>query len=206
MPADQPPDSAQRDPDWWEARYLSGDLPWDTGITPPEVVQLVASGMVKAGWALDLGCGSGVTSRFLAANGFRTIGLDLSLAALRRGAARAAAEGLSCAFLRASVADLAFLQVDVTLAVDVGCFHSLSAHARQTYIHSLADRVVRGGYYLLYGFVCASPAGEDGDGPCLACLPTSPPLLPGLSCARRRTEATGAVLRHGSSCSAPKLV
>jgi hypothetical protein len=58
-------------PEWWNARYLSADAPWDTGIVPPEVVALVKSGEPQPGWALDLGCGSGVTSRYLAECGFR---------------------------------------------------------------------------------------------------------------------------------------
>ena len=26
---------------WWEDRYRGGDIPWDTGVVPPEVVSLV---------------------------------------------------------------------------------------------------------------------------------------------------------------------
>jgi SAM-dependent methyltransferase len=161
---------SQRDPQWWDARYLSGDIPWDTGVTPPEVVALVGSGKVESGWALDLGCGSGITSRFLAANGFRVIGLDLSLFALRRGMRQAVALGLPCSFVRASVADLAFLRITATLAVDVGCFHSLPAPARQTYVRSLAEHLAPGGYYLLYTFVSSSPSEADGStaGPVLS--------------------------------------
>jgi SAM-dependent methyltransferase len=153
-------DLSRRDPDWWEARYASGDIPWDTGITPPEVVALVESEKVAKGWALHLGCGSGLTSRYLAGNGFRVVGLDLSLHALRRGVQQAAAERLACHFLRASVADLTFLRVEATLAVDVGCFHSLPPAARQSYIRSLAEHIVPGGCYLLYTFVVRSPTGE----------------------------------------------
>jgi SAM-dependent methyltransferase len=151
-----PTEEDRRNPAWWEARYLSGDAPWNTGITPPEVVGLIESGSVAKGWALDLGCGSGVTSRYLAQNGFRVIGLDLSHFALRQGAKQATAAGLSCYFAKASVEDLDFLHVAVTLAVDIGCFHSLSPAARASYVRSLAGRVVSGGYYLLYTFVDAA--------------------------------------------------
>lgn len=163
------PEHAQRDPAWWEARYLSGDIPWDTGVTPPEVVQLIESGKLATGWALDLGCGSGVTSRYLAANGFRVIGLDLSLLALRRGARQAAEHALACSFIRGSVADLSFLRVRVTLAVDVGCFHSLPPTARESYIRSLASRVWPGGYYLLYTFMNSGLAqGNETAGPAVS--------------------------------------
>ena len=70
---------------WWEDRYRSGDIPWDTGIVPPEVVALVSSGLLSSGWALDLGCGSGLSSRYLAAHGFRVVGVDLAQSALAAG-------------------------------------------------------------------------------------------------------------------------
>jgi 2-polyprenyl-3-methyl-5-hydroxy-6-metoxy-1,4-benzoquinol methylase len=158
------------DPEWWEERYASGDIPWDTGVTPPEVVQLIESGVVGKGWALDLGCGSGVTSRFLATNGFRVIGLDLSHLALRRGAAQAASAGLACSFVRASVAHLCFLRVRTNLAIDVGCFHSLPSPERPSYVRSLAEHVLPGGHYLLYTFIAAaySEPGGEATGPRLA--------------------------------------
>ncbi len=156
----------RRDPNWWERRYIQGDIPWDTGQTPPEVVALVESGRLQGGWALDLGCGSGVTSRYLARHGYRVVGLDLSLFALRRACAAAGELGLPCYFVRASVADLSFLKIVASVAVDVGCFHSLQPDARMTYIRTLADHLARGGYYLLYTFVRAdgSPA-EQAAGP-----------------------------------------
>ena len=148
-----PGDEEHQHPAWWEERYLSGNTPWDTGITPPEVVWLVESGRVPTGWALDLGCGSGVTSRHLASNGFRVIGVDLSLIALKHAARLAAAERLPCYFVRGSVQDFRFLRIDAALAVDIGCFHSLSPAERTSYVRSLGERVISGGYYLLYTFV-----------------------------------------------------
>ena len=73
---------------WWEDRYRGGDIPWDTGVVPPEVVSLVSSGLLTSGWALDLGCGSGLSSRYLASHGFRVVGVDLAHSALARGTAR----------------------------------------------------------------------------------------------------------------------
>lgn len=142
-----------RNPQWWDARYASGDIPWDTGIVPPEVVQLIQSNKVARGWALDLGCGSGVTSRFLAQNGFQVVGLDLSILALRCAVQRASQAGLPGRFVRASVADLMFLRVVATLAVDIGCFHSLPVEARPAYIQSLAEHIAPRGYYLVYAFL-----------------------------------------------------
>lgn len=138
--------------DWWDVRYLGGDTPWDTGIVPPEVIALVDSPLVPRGWALDLGCGSGVTSCFLAAHGFRVIGIDLSQVALRRASARASASGLPCSFVRASVDCLDFVRLQAALAIDIGCFHNLTPTGRTSYVRSLAELLRPGAHYLLYTF------------------------------------------------------
>ena len=139
-------------PEWWNARYLSADAPWDTGIVPPEVVALVESGEPQPGWALDLGCGSGVTSRYLAERGFRVVGVDLALSALSRAAQMAARQGLAAHFCQGDVTDLGFVTVRATLAVDVGCFHAVAPERRLAYVESLAERLLPGALYLLYAF------------------------------------------------------
>jgi SAM-dependent methyltransferase len=153
-------------PEWWDARYLSGDVPWDTGIVPPEVVSLLDSGIVrlngKPAWALDIGCGSGLSSRYLAAHGFRVVGVDLAQVALSRSHRAAQAAGLPAYFCRASVTDLSFLAVRAALAIDVGCFHALPPEDQAPFIASLAARLLPGAPYLLYAF---EPRGEATDGP-----------------------------------------
>ena len=44
---------------WWEDRYRGGDIPWDTGVVPPELVTLVAADLLTS----RLGAGSGVRQR-----------------------------------------------------------------------------------------------------------------------------------------------
>jgi SAM-dependent methyltransferase len=139
-------------PEWWNARYLSADAPWDTGIVPPEVVALLESGEPQPGWALDLGCGRGVTSRYLARCGFRVVGVDLALSALSRAAQTASRLGLAAHFCQGDVTDLGFVQMQATLAVDVGCFHAVAPERRLAYVESLAERLLPGGLYLLYAF------------------------------------------------------
>ncbi len=158
-------------PEWWDARYASGEIPWDTGIVPPEVVRLVEGGAWSGDWALDLGCGRGTSTRYLARHGLRVVGVDLSLRALgdaRRLAARQP-PGQPAYFCAGSVADLGFLAVAARLALDVGCFHSLPGDLRAAYVHSLAARLVSGAVLLLYAL---DPRPEEG-------LAGPPGLAPG---------------------------
>ncbi len=67
-------------------RYL-GRPPWDTGIPPPEVVAYAARH--PAGRALDIGCGTGASSVYLAQAGWRVTGIDFVALAIRRARQRA---------------------------------------------------------------------------------------------------------------------
>ncbi len=145
---DLPRDSAA----WWDARYQGGDIPWDTGSVPPEVAALLAAGDAPSGWALDLGCGSGVSSRYLARHGFRVVGVDLAQSALHRAHQAAQVAALPAYFCLADVSDLAFLRPRAALALDIGCFHALPLERRASYVASLAQHLFPGALYLLYAF------------------------------------------------------
>jgi SAM-dependent methyltransferase len=146
---------------WWDVRYRSGDIPWDTGIVPPELVTLVSSGLLAPGWALDIGCGSGLSSRYLADHGFWVVGIDLAHSALVRGQRSAMAAGAPAYFCRGDASDLGCLAVQAAFALDIGCFHAISADRQRTYVASLAAHLVSGAYYLLYAFE-PSPGATDG--------------------------------------------
>lgn len=151
-----------RSADWWDQRYQDGDVPWDTGITPPEVVALVSGSRGAAGWALDLGCGTGLNTRYLAQHGYKAIGIDLAHSALVRARQAAQAEGLPAFFCCADVTDLSFLALQASLALDIGCFHALDAEHRARYIASLAARLAPGARYLLYAH---RPQAQEQNGP-----------------------------------------
>ena len=63
----------------WDARYRRGETPWDSGITPPEVVSFFEEqGPAQNGLALDLGCGTGTNVLWLARHGLHVIGVELA--------------------------------------------------------------------------------------------------------------------------------
>ena len=76
---------------YWNERYTHGSTPWDTGITPPEVVAFwEARGNLFSPDALvvDVGCGTQTNLGFLAQQGVRAVGFDLSLVGLLKGLQR----------------------------------------------------------------------------------------------------------------------
>lgn len=145
----------------WEERYASGPTPWDTGITPPEVEAFWASGRLDPGkmadrLALDLGCGTGTNSAYLAGLGLRVMGFDLSFTAIQRGQQRrteiAAPLPQHALLSQASVDCLPVPTGSVGYVLDVGCLHALSVEIRFDYAKELIRVLAPGGFYQLYAF------------------------------------------------------
>ena len=68
----------------WEARYQTGDMPWEKGAPSPGLVDfLAAHPEVPRGRVLVPGCGCGHDVRAWAECGFHVTGLDLAPSAVR---------------------------------------------------------------------------------------------------------------------------
>lgn len=133
---------------WW--RYVRRKIPWDTGITPPEIVALADD--LTPGRALDLGCGTGTSSLFLASRGWQVTGIDFVPIAIQRARQNARERALNVDFRVGDVCHLPELRDPYDLAVDVGCFHSLRLDQRPAYAATLARLTRSGATYALYDF------------------------------------------------------
>jgi len=74
------------DQDYWDNRYAGEDRVWSGRPNPVLVSETVT---LPAGRALDIGCGEGADTIWLAGRGWHVTGVDFSAAALERAAARA---------------------------------------------------------------------------------------------------------------------
>lgn len=137
---------------FFDLRYLLGRAPWDTGVTPPEVVEWIEGEASPAGRALDLGCGTGTNSLYLARHGWEVVGVDFSALAIGQARRKARRFRKTVRFHRADVADLSFLSGPFDLALDIGCLHAVPPERREAYAAGLARLVRPGGLYMLYAF------------------------------------------------------
>lgn len=139
--------------------YLRGIMPWDTGISPPELVEVVEGpNALPPGRALDLGCGTGTNTLYLAGHGWHVTGVDFAAPAIARANAklqRAGALSGSVRFLRGDVTTLDALGLGerFTLVFDLGCFHGLPPDRRKAYASGVARYAAPGALYLLYAFL-----------------------------------------------------
>lgn len=142
-------------------RYTSGQIPWDDALPPPEVQELVAN--LSPERALDLGCGYGRTSIYLARHGWRVDGVDFVPQAIEGAQKRADAASVADAaqFFVGSVADLDFLPGLYDLAIDVGCMHSLSEQLLIAYRDGLLRLLRPGALYLLFAHLRDEATDEE---------------------------------------------
>jgi SAM-dependent methyltransferase len=141
----------------WEARYRTGFTPWDTQITPPEVLDFWQSGTLSPqGIALDLGCGPGTNVRYLAALGLTAIGIEIANAPLELARQRLhhldATLTQRTHFVLGDVTLLPFQRLNAAYILDIGCLHSLPRPVRPGYVQGVIANLSPGGYYHLYAF------------------------------------------------------
>lgn len=146
----------------WNERYASGDLPWDTGRPDFHLVDLVETGILEAGRALEVGCGTGTNALWLAARGFDVLGVDLAPLAIERARRKSERIRGRCDF---RVHDFLLDPVDglFDLVFDRGCFHGFDHAAdRSRYAERVGSVLAPGGRWVS---VIGSTEGVERDGP-----------------------------------------
>ena len=80
-------------------RYESGNTPWDAGQPDFNLIETVTKNPILSCKALDVGCGTGDNSIWLAQNGFQVIGTDISDIAIEKAKEKAFKAGVTCDFI-----------------------------------------------------------------------------------------------------------
>jgi len=141
--------------------YLFEQPRWDTNIPVPELEEAVSRW--QPGKALDLGCGTGVNTCYLAKHGWQVDGIDFVPMALWRARRRMKKSGVSANLVVGDVTRLSKLPIrrPFDLALDVGCLHSLGEEqAAWEYVHGLEQCLKPGGHYMLYAHHAAEGTGD----------------------------------------------
>ena len=144
----------------WEARYQSGDMPWEKGEASPGLVDfLQAHPKLPRGTVLVPGCGTGHDVRAWAKARFKATGLDLAPSAIRLSRERTAAAGLKARFeqwdfLRGSRA----LRFDWVFEHTLFC--AIDPSERDAYVGAVLRWLRPRGQYLAVNYLI-----PDTDGP-----------------------------------------
>jgi len=153
-----------RDPKHWNHRYDTDDLPWDTAHPDTYLVRLVSDWPGFSGNVLEVGCGTGTNAIWLAEQGFRVTGLDISSSAIATARERAREKGVDCRFLVDDFLSCPLAAAPFQLVFDRGCFHStLESQEREGFVRRVASCLGAGG--LWFSLIGNSDQAAEGKGP-----------------------------------------
>ena len=128
--------------------FYLGKPPWDTGVSPPELIRFLES--TPPGRALDVGCGTGTNLVTMAAYGWRVVGVDLAWLSVLKARKKLCQAELDGQVRHGDVTGRLRLDGAIDLVLDIGCYHSLNLVGREAYRHKLKHWLNPGGTYLLY--------------------------------------------------------
>jgi SAM-dependent methyltransferase len=135
--------------------YQLGLVIWQRATPPAELIALVEGpAALPAGRALDLGCGTGTDTIYLASHGWDVTGVDMTPRALAIARRNATTAGVAPRLIHGDVTRLSDLGVSggYTLLLDFGCFHTLPEDRRPPYVTGVTHAAAPGATLLLSGF------------------------------------------------------
>lgn len=137
-------------------------VPWDTVEPPAELVQLIRDGVLKPCKTLDVGCGNGHHSIYLAKEGFEVTGIDIAGNAIAQARKNAQKQNISATFIELDARDITGLVQKYDFIFEWGLLHFILPEFRQNYARDIASVVNAGGTYLVLTFSEQSPEWGGG--------------------------------------------
>ncbi|MBO2448235.1 methyltransferase domain-containing protein [Actinomadura barringtoniae] len=131
--------------------YRLGLAFWDTFDTDRALADLIEGpNALRPGRALDLGCGTGRNSVYLAQHGWDVTGIDLVETTIAQARQRATTAGVQAHFIQGDITHLEGLG-DFTLLIDFGCFHSVPLPKRDAYAAAVTRAAAPGATLWMWG-------------------------------------------------------
>jgi len=134
--------------DRWDSAYRGGRRPgWDHGRPASDLKKAVEDGSLRPCRVVELGCGLGTDSIYLAGRGFDVTAIDIAPTALARAAQKAREARVKVRWLLANVLAPPKLE-PFELIYDRGCYHGVRRQSAAGYVESLR-RLSRAGTQVL---------------------------------------------------------
>jgi ubiquinone/menaquinone biosynthesis C-methylase UbiE len=148
--------------------YRIGFTPWDGHPLAQSLRDLIEgtgnSPALPADSVLEVGCGTGDCSIYLAEHGWTVTAVDFVRNPLERARAKAQAAGVSIDFVQADVTQLsrAGIGAGFPLIVDNGCLHNMSDDDRDAYVREITAVAGPDARLLIVAFVPGGRVGVRG--------------------------------------------
>lgn len=135
--------------------WYFGQPRWDTGISPPELLDFIKTH--KPARAIDIGCGTGTNVITLAKAGWQVTGVDFAPRAIHLAKQKIKTTGTKADVRVSDATDLKVLNGPYEFALDIGCFHSIQKDGKAKYLKQLDRILTPNGFWLMYGFLKSDP-------------------------------------------------
>lgn len=153
--------SANDNASFWETRYGEREQIWSGR---PNAALVAEATKLVPGRALDLGCGEGGDSIWLAEQGWTVTAVDISSTAIARATAAAKERGIPDERISWTVADLASWEPTGAFELVSACFfHSPVDFPRVAVLQRVARAVMQGGHLLVVSHAEAPPWARNHD-------------------------------------------
>ena len=130
--------------------WYFGQPKWDTGISPPELLDFIQKH--GPGRAIDIGCGTGTNVITLARAGWQVTGVDFAPRAIQLAKRKVKDAGVRAELIVNDATKLKGISGPYDFALDIGCFHGIPKDGQTKYLKQLDRILVTNGFWLMYGF------------------------------------------------------
>lgn len=148
----------------FKERYKTGNIPWDIGKPDFNLIETVGKKPIKSCKALDIGCGTGDNSVWLAQKNFQVTGTDISGIAIEKAKEKASKRNVKCTFLVVDFLKDPIEGAPFGFVFDRGCFHAYSSgRERKKFVKNVAANLEKMGLWL--SIIGNADERREGPGP-----------------------------------------
>jgi methyl halide transferase len=150
--------------DRFKESYRTGNIPWDIGKPDFNLIETVTKKSIKSCKALDIGCGTGDNSLWLAQKHFQVTGTDISGIAIEKAKEKASKRNVKCTFLVVDFLRNPIEGAPFGFVFDRGCFHTFdSGQERKRFAKNVAANLQKSGLWL--SLIGNADERREGPGP-----------------------------------------
>ncbi len=144
----------RRDGEWWDNFYAkrTRPVPFFKNIPDEDLILYCNEGIFRKGKSLDIGCGNGRNTFYLAEQGFDSFGIDISKESIAWAKEMSQNILNKPYFEKKSLFDFEAKSNSFDLILDSGCFHHIKPHRREEYLTKVKTLLKNDGYFLMTCF------------------------------------------------------
>ena len=151
------------DKEIFEKIYEKPGAVWTSEKAPRELIELIEKKIIKPCKVIDIGCGEGFYSIYLASKGFDVLGIDLSEKAIEYAKENASRKGVNVRFIAMDISDLKQLDEKFDFVFEWAIMHHIPLKKRETYVKNITNLLTKKGSYVSVSFNLRNPYfGQQG--------------------------------------------